>query len=127
MDEFSYLWEKKEDYFLKKLGDFYSIMSKDNMMLIIEDDQVYEKVVEKMIEKGVEIIGTNQITEGIGNAYCVNNAVRSGYQAQHLVPKTFRDHSLIKVLDFNLNLADNGIFAKHYGSAKKVRTDLQIS
>ena len=70
VEEYSYLWkEEKEDYVLVKpiLGDEileYSIIDKKHqMMLVVEDDELEKKLIEKMLENG------NKIYEDINQAY----------------------------------------------------------
>ncbi len=70
VEEYSYLWkEEKEDYVLVKpiLGDEileYSIIDKKHqMMLVVEDDELAKKLIEKMLENG------NKIYEDINQAY----------------------------------------------------------
>ena len=70
VENYSYLWkEKKEDYVLIKptVGDEileYAIIDKKHqMMLMMEDNELAKKLVEKMLENG------KKIYEDINEAY----------------------------------------------------------
>ena len=65
VEDYSYLWkEEKEDYVLVKSSLGYSIIDKKHqMMLVVEDDELEKKLIEKMLENG------NKIYEDINQAY----------------------------------------------------------
>ncbi len=65
VEDYSYLWkEEKEDYVLVKSSLGYSIIDKKHqMMLVVEDDELAKKLIEKMLENG------NKIYEDINQAY----------------------------------------------------------
>ncbi|MDN4620977.1 hypothetical protein QCD85_22865 [Paenibacillus sp. PsM32] len=56
LTSYKYLWETNE-YFLEKMSEGYLIMhKKNNTALLIEDDGLYDKIVEQMIKAQCEII-----------------------------------------------------------------------
>ena len=65
VEDYSYLWkEEKEDYVLVKSSLGYSIIDKKHqMMLVVEDDELAKKLIEKMLEN------ENKIYEDINQAY----------------------------------------------------------
>ena len=70
VEDYSYLWkEEKEDYVLIKptVGDeileYAIINKKHHTMLVVEDNELAKKLIEKMLENG------NKIYEDINQAY----------------------------------------------------------
>lgn len=56
LTSYKYLWETNE-YFLEKMSEGYLIMhKKNNTALLIEDDGLYDKIVEQMIKAKCEIV-----------------------------------------------------------------------
>lgn len=52
---YQYLWETNE-YFLGKMSEGYLIMKKNNNnAVLLEDDSLYDKIVEQMIKMKCEI------------------------------------------------------------------------
>lgn len=52
---YKYLWETNE-YFLEKMSEGYLIIhKKNNTVLLIEDDGLYDKIIEQMIKAKCEI------------------------------------------------------------------------
>ena len=65
VEEYSYLWkEEKVNHVLVKSSLGYSIIDKKHhTMLVVEDDELEKKLIEKMLENG------NKIYEDINQAY----------------------------------------------------------
>ncbi|MDN4620975.1 hypothetical protein QCD85_22855 [Paenibacillus sp. PsM32] len=56
LTSYKYLWETNE-YFLEKMSEGYLIINKkSNDALLIEDDDLYDKIVKKMIKAKFDII-----------------------------------------------------------------------
>lgn len=58
LEEYEYLWTTgKEEYVLVRGSEGYAIVEKKNkMMLLIEDDNIYDMVVDQMLQQGNKII-----------------------------------------------------------------------
>lgn len=57
LDNLQYLWTTDKDkYYLEIVEGMFCIMDKNNMMLLIEDDELYISVMEKMISSGVKVL-----------------------------------------------------------------------
>ncbi len=59
LEEFQYIWTtNREEYVLVKVkSDGYAIFNKaDSTALIIEDDDIYEAVIKKMLDNGCEVL-----------------------------------------------------------------------
>lgn len=58
LEEYEYLWTtEKEEYVLVRGSEGYAIVEKKNkMMLLIEDDNIYDMVVDQMLQQGNKII-----------------------------------------------------------------------
>lgn len=60
ISDYEYLWnEDKEEYVLLRVEDGYIIIDRvHQMVLMIEDDDMFDKVIAKMIEEGSLIFDT---------------------------------------------------------------------
>ncbi|WP_426453882.1 hypothetical protein ACP26L_15785 [Paenibacillus sp. S-38] len=59
LEEYQYIWtNEREDHVLVIVnGGGYAIVNRaDKMALIIEDDEIYEAVIEKMLDNGCEVL-----------------------------------------------------------------------
>jgi len=59
LEEFQYIWTtNREEYVLVKVkSGGYAIFNKaDSTALIIEDDDIYEAVIKKMLDNGCEVL-----------------------------------------------------------------------
>lgn len=64
LGDFQYLWTTDKDkYCLEVLNGIFYIMDENCMMLLVEDDELYSLLVEKMICNGVKIVERDNSTE----------------------------------------------------------------
>lgn len=64
--DLQYLWTTDKDkYYLEILDGMFCIMDKNNMMLLVEDDELYILAIEKMIFNGVKVIERDNIAKNV--------------------------------------------------------------
>lgn len=63
LKDFEYLWTtEKEKHYLKILDNKFCIMDTSNMMLLVEENELYIQIVKAMLNNGIRVVKCNKNT-----------------------------------------------------------------
>lgn len=66
LNDLRYLWTTDKDkYYLEILDGMFCIMDKNSMMLLVEDNELYILIIEKMISNGIKVIERDNDTKEV--------------------------------------------------------------